>query len=268
MYQLVEALVALAHKAGVEFRFNSTVEKVLIDTDDAHGIIVDGHRHEADAVLANADLTYACESLLPQNGHQEKAARRRHSCSVISFFWGVDRPYESLGPHTLFLADDYRENFDTIIRKLGIPSNPSLYVHAPARLDPSMAPEGEDTLIAIVPVGHISECGNQDWAKMRDQARQDVFRRLRTIGVDDLEAHIKFEINFTPLSWKKRYNLFMGSTHGLCHNLTQLGYLRPDYQHPRYRNLYFTGASTRPGTGLPSAMISGRQSAQRILDRY
>jgi len=57
-----------------------------------------------------------------------------------------------------------------------------------------------------------------------------------------------------------------GSTHGLCHNLTQLGYFRPGNKHSRYNNLYFTGASTRPGTGMPTAMISGRLAAQRIMD--
>jgi phytoene dehydrogenase-like protein len=86
------------------------------------------------------------------------------------------------------------------------------------------------------------------------------------LGIHDLEEHIKFEVNFTPLSWRKRYNLVKGSTHGLCHNLTQLGYFRPDFQHQRYHNLYFTGASTRPGTGMPTAMVSGRQSARRIMD--
>jgi phytoene dehydrogenase-like protein len=129
-----------------------------------------------------------------------------------------------------------------------------------------MAPDGQDTLTAIVPVGHLSEDGNQEWAALRDRARQEVFRRLRTLGINDLEKHIKFEMSFNPLSWRKRYNLVKGSTHGLCHNLTQLGYFRPDFQHPHYQGLYFTGASTRPGTGIPCAMISGRQAAQRIVD--
>jgi phytoene dehydrogenase-like protein len=76
------------------------------------------------------------------------------------------------------------------------------------------------------------------------------------LGIADLEAHIKFERCFTPLSWRKRYNLVKGSTHGLCHNLMQLGYFRPGNRHSRYHNLYFVGASTRPGTGMPTALIS------------
>ena len=268
MYQVVEALMSLAHEAGVEFIFNTTVEQIGLNGRSARGLIVDGKLLKADAVLANADLPYVYQNLLPQDGQAKRLNRKRYSCSVISFFWGVDKPYESLPPHTLFLADDYRANFDSIIQDLGLPANPSLYIHAPARLDPAMAPKGEDTLIAIVPVGHMSENEDQDWATIRDQARGHIFRRLRTLGIHDLEEHIKFEVNFTPLSWRKRYNLTKGSTHGLCHNLTQLGFFRPDNRHQQYHNLYFTGASTRPGTGMPTAMVSGRQSAQRIMDDF
>ncbi|MDD5369441.1 MAG: FAD-dependent oxidoreductase, partial [Anaerolineaceae bacterium] len=126
--------------------------------------------------------------------------------------------------------------------------------------------QGEDTLTGIVPVGHMSENGDQDWGAIRDQARQQIFDRLATLGITDLASHIKFETSFTPLSWRKRYNLVKGSTHGLCHNLTQLGYFRPSNRHAHYSNLYFVGASTHPGTGLPTAMVSGRLTAQRIVD--
>jgi phytoene desaturase len=275
MYQIVEALMSLARAAGVEFNFNATVEQVKVDGRSARGVVVNGELREADAVLANADLPYVYQNLLPLDHEARKLNRKRYSCSVISFFWGVDKTYAMLPPHTLFLADDYRANFDSIIRDLNLPANPSLYIHAPARLDPSMAPPEQDTLIAIVPVGHMSNDGEQphqsagqDWASLRDEARGHVFRRLASLGITDLEAHIKFETTFTPLSWKKRYNLVKGSTHGLCHNLTQLGYFRPDFQHRRYRNLYFTGASTRPGTGMPTAMVSGRHAANRILNDF
>jgi phytoene desaturase len=269
MYSIVEALMELARKAGVEFIFDATVERVDVNATQARGVILEnGERPKADAVLANADLPYVYQDLLPDQPLAKSMTHKRFSCSVISFFWGLDKTYESLGPHTLFLAHDYRENFRSIIHDLSLPANPSLYIHAPARLDPSMSPRGEDTIIAIVPVGHMSENGDQDWAQIRDEARLHVFRRLALLGIIDLESHIKFETNFTPLSWRKRYNLMKGSTHGLCHNLTQLGYFRPRNKHPRYHNLYFTGASTHPGTGMPTAMVSGRLSAQRIMDDF
>lgn len=267
MVRVVESLMEIARRAGVEFEFDAAVERIDVNGIQARGVVLTDGRHlKADAVLANADLPYVYNDLLPQDGQAERLARKRFSCSVISFFWGVDKRYETLGPHTLFLAGDYRENFESIIRDLDLPANPSLYIHAPARLDASMAPDGEDTLTAIVPVGHMSGNGEQDWGALRDRARAHVFRRLAALGITDLEAHIKFETSFTPLSWRKRYNLMKGSTHGLCHNLTQLAYFRPRNRHSRYCNLYFVGASTHPGTGVPTAMISGRLAAQRIAD--
>lgn len=267
MYSIVEALYSLALQAGVEFCCDMAVERIEVEGERVQGVtLASGERMAADAVLANADLPYVYQELLPQDGLAEKIARRRFSCSVISFFWGVDRKYETLGPHTLFLAYDYRENFDTIIHELDLPANPSLYIHAPTRLDPDMAPCGEDTIIAIVPVGHMSKNGDQKWGEMRDCAREHVFRRLAALGINDLKEHIKFETSFTPLSWRKRYNLMKGSTHGLCHNLTQLGYLRPSNRHPRYHNLYFVGASTHPGTGMPTAMISARLAVERMAE--
>jgi phytoene desaturase len=267
MYSIVEALMRLAREAGVEFEFDASVARIDVNGSQARGVfLTDGHHVQADAVLANADLPYVYQDLLPQDGESGRLTRKRFSCSVISFFWGIDKPYPQLPPHSLFLAQDYRENFDSIIRDLDLPANPSLYLHAPARLDPAMAPDGQDTVIAIVPVGHMSENGEQNWAGIRDRARQHVIRRLKTLGITNLEEHIKFEVNFTPLSWRKRYNLVKGSTHGLCHNLTQLGYFRPRNRHSRYHNLYFVGASTHPGTGMPTAMVSGRLAAERILD--
>lgn len=267
MYSVVNALMGIARQSGVDFVFDAAVDRIEVNGDCACGMILeDGRRHEANVVVANADLPYVYQQLLPDVDLAERFARKRFSCSAISFFWGVDKAYPNLGPHTLFLADNYQENFETIIQRLGLSENPSLYVHAPARLDNSAAPQGEDSLIAVVPVGHLAETGEQDWPAMRDRARQAVFNRLATLGIDDLEAHLKFEVNYTPLSWRKRYNLMKGATHGLSHTLTQLGYFRPRNHHPRYHNLYFVGASTHPGTGVPTALICARQVADRIMD--
>jgi phytoene desaturase len=269
MYRVVEALMEIAQQAGVTFSFKTAVQQIEVHGNRTTGVLLeDGQRLQADAVLANADLPYVYQALLPPDAQAEQLARKCYSCSVISFFWGVDRRYEALGPHTLFLADDYRANFDEITRDLTIPSNPSLYIHAPARLDPTMAPAGEDTLIAVVPVGHMKEHEEYNWQALIAQARHKVFHRLTLLGIADLEAHIKFETCFTPLSWRKRYNLARGATHGLCHNIMQLGYFRPGNRHPRYHNLYFVGASTHPGTGMPTALISARLTARRILEDF
>ena len=267
MYSVVESLMKLARQAGVEFAFNVSVERLDVDGNKTQSVVLsDGRSIKPDMVLANADLPYVYNNLLPKDREAKRLARKRFSCSVISFFWGVDQTYEALSPHTLFLADDYRENFESINQGMSLPINPSLYIHAPARLDPFMAPPGQDTLIAIVPVGHMSGNRDQNWGELRDTARQHVFRRLRSLGINNVESHIKFEETYTPLSWHQRYNLEKGSTHGLAHTLMQMAYFRPSNRHSRYQNLYFVGASTHPGTGVPTAMVSGRLVSGRIMD--
>jgi phytoene desaturase len=268
MSSVVAALMDIACEAGVEFEFDIPVARIDVEQTRARGVTVAGERRwDADIVVANADLPYVYECLLPDEKLADQLADKKYSCSVISFFWGVDKCYPALAPHTLFLADDYQANFESIGR-LGLPENPSLYIHAPARLDLSCAPVNQDTLIAVVPVGHLDRTGSQDWKVLRSQARAAVLRRLALLGITDLDAHLKFEVNYTPLSWQQRYNLVNGSTHGLAHTFTQLGYFRPHNRHSRYRNLYFVGASTHPGTGVPTALISARQVAERIVDEH
>ncbi|HMK09053.1 MAG TPA: phytoene desaturase family protein [Anaerolineales bacterium] len=266
MYRIVEALMTIAREAGVEFHFHTPVRRIATQSASAEGLVLeDGRTFEAQAVIANADLPYVYQQLLPADGQAARLARLRYSCSVISFFWGIDRPVESVGPHTLFLADDYAGNFDSLDRRHTLPDNPSVYVHAPAHIDPSLAPPGQDTLTAIVPVGHLDDDHPQDWPALRARARRAVLQRLAELGEGDLEAHIKFEANYTPLSWRRRYNLVRGSTHGLSHTLTQMAYFRPANRHPQLRNVYFVGASTHPGTGVPTALISARLTAERLL---
>jgi phytoene desaturase len=267
MYRVVEVLVDIACQAGVEFLFHADVKRIVIEAEHARGVeLADGRQLAADIVVANADLPYVYHALLPHEPYADHLTHMRFSCSTVSFFWGMDKTYPALGPHTLFLADDYQGNFASITDQLTIPDNPSLYIHAPARLDPKAAPPGGDTLLAVVPVGHINEAGEQDWRMIRERARQAVFRRLSLLGITDLQAHLKFEVNYLPISWRKRYNLMKGATHGLAHTLTQLGYFRPHNRHPHYQNLYFVGASTHPGTGVPTALVGARLVAERIVE--
>ena len=267
MYSVVEALVAIAKQAGVEFVLGTSVQQINVSGGRVRGVTLgDGSHMDADAVLANADLPYVYKELLPQDGRAGQLEHMKFSCSVISLFWGTKKRYEALAPHTLFLAHDYRENFESIARDCDLPANPSVYIHAPARLDASMAPEGGDTLIAIVPVGHMADGNSQDWSAIRERARRIALGRLASLGMADVEENIDFEACYTPLSWHKRYNLMKGATHGLAHNLTQLAYFRPQNRHPRYRNMYFVGASTHPGTGMPTALVSARLTSKRMMD--
>ena len=266
MYRIIEALTDIAKKSGVRFVYNSPVGKINVNGYKATGVTLsNGQVISADIILPNADLPYVYRELLPKNKTSKRLERKKLTCSTLMFFWGVDKQYPQLKTHNLFFGSGYRQSFECIFDGLTLPDNPSLYIHTPVGVDPSLAPVGQDSLTVVVPVGHINPKCPQDWTAIQDQARHYVLQRLTKIGISDLEKHIKFEVCYTPLDWQKRYNLVKGSTHGLSHNLLQMGYLRPRNQHHQYRNLYFVGASTHPGTGLPTVLVSSRLTTDCIL---
>lgn len=265
MYSITEALVNIAKKAGVKIILNAPVKSILVNGNQASGLAMcDGRTLSSDIVIANADTGYVYDKLLPPNGHPSITETREYGCSTIMFYWGLDKQYPQLAAHNLFFSGDYRRGFDVIFKDLSMADQPNFYIHAPVRLDPTMAPKDYETLYAAVPVGRISNANHQDWRFMQAKARAFIVQRLAKIGITDLEEHIVVEKSFTPKDWQDRYNLPFGSTHGLSHKLTQMAYLRPAYQHVRYPNLYFVGASTHPGTGIPTVMVSSRLVAKRV----
>jgi phytoene desaturase len=267
MHRVAEALTAIAEKLGVEFVYSAPVERILVDGGRTTGVaLADGRSLSADLVVANADLGYVYNSLLPDDGTAARIDRKEYGCSTIMFYWGLDRQVPQLGPHNLFLNSDYRHSFEEIFKAKGMPVEPNFYIHAPVRLDPSLAPAGGETLYVAVPVGHVNEQSPQDWPALQARARAYILHRLVELGFPDLEPYIRVERSFIPTDWRDRYNLTRGSTHGLSHKLTQMAYFRPHNRHRRYRNLYFVGASTHPGTGIPTVLVSAALAAQRVLD--
>jgi phytoene desaturase len=267
MYRVIQSLVKIAEKLGVQFRYNAPVKKLNLNGNRVTGVTLeDGEFLTADLFIGNADLPYIYKELLPDHTAAEKLSNKKFTCSTIMFYWGVDKIYPQIGHHNVFLAGDYKASFDQIFNDYTLPSEPSFYLHAPARTDPSAAPAGQDTIYALVPVGHIDNVHKQDWDELVKRARQAIFDRIsRELGIHDLDNHIKFEITYTPLDWLNNFNLEKGAAFGLSHNFLQVGYLRPQNRHAHYKNLYFAGASTHPGTGLPIVLLSARLTAERIM---
>jgi phytoene desaturase len=267
MYAGIQALVKVAEKLGVRFLYQAPVMRIETNGNKVLGVILeDGRTFSSDIFIGNADLPYIYKELLPDEKEANKLEKKLYTCSTIMFYWGVDREYPQIAHHNVFLGGDYKASFERIFNDHTLPEVPSFYVHAPKRTDPSAGPKGQDTLYVLVPVGHLDARGQQDWEALVARARRVVLDRLaRETGATDLEAHIKFEIVYQPETWKERFNLVKGSAFGLSHNFWQVGYLRPHNRHKKYRNLYFTGASTHPGTGLPIVLLSARLTTERIL---
>jgi phytoene desaturase len=267
MYAGIQALVRVAEKLGVKFIYNAPVKELKVEGSKVTAVeLENGQTLGADIFVGNADLPYIYKELLPDPVEAKKLDEKLYTCSTIMFYWGIDKQYPQIAHHNVFLGGDYKASFDQIFRDHKLPDVPSFYVHAPTRTDPAAAPEGQDTLYVLVPVGHLDAASEQDWGERINRARDTVFERLsKEMGISDLESHIKFEIVYQPETWQERFNLEKGAAFGLSHNFWQVGYLRPQNRHKKYKNLYFAGASTHPGTGLPIVLLSAKLTTERIL---
>jgi phytoene desaturase len=267
MYSLTARLMEVAEEHGVKFHFSKPVSRITVEGKKATGVVFsDGGDAKADVVVANADLPYVYRKLLPPGLKSRRLDRLKYSCSALVIHWGLDKQYPQIGHHSTFLPDDFRTGLDKIFRDKSMGDDPCFYIHAPVRSDPSAAPAGCDTFSVAVGVGHLDKKHPQDWDSLTDIARKTVFRKLKKIGITDIEDHIKFEITVPPSEWEEFLNITRGSVFGsLGHNIFQMGYFRPHNRDSRYRNLYFTGGSTHPGNGIPMVLLSARLVSERII---
>jgi phytoene desaturase len=269
VYRLIEAMLRVAEELGVEVRTSAKAVGLRFDGDRVTGVILAGGEVVgADVVVANADLPGAYHRFVPEHCRPDFTDRRlrrmRYTASAYMLYLGVDRVYDQLRHHNVFFSADFRGNFDAIFRTHRLPSEPSLYIAAPGRTDPTVAPRGHDALMVLVPVPHLTRNGI-DWQRDEPAFRARVYDQLERLGLTDLRRHVRFERRATPLDWRDTYGLTRGSAFGLGHDFLQVGYFRPGNRAKTLRNLYFVGASTVPGTGVPMVMIGSRLVTERIL---
>lgn len=290
-HAVVAALVRICKRLSVEIRFNSPVSSILTTPDGKTAIGVQlssGEKLTGDLVVVNADLVYAYNNLFPSSASQSyaKSLQKRHgSCSSISFYWAISQQIPELKTHNIFLADEYRESFDSIFDQQSIPREPSFYVNVPSRIDPTAAPEGKDSIVVLVPVGHLlspsttqnprggpkppSGAGlspEQDWPSIVASARKTVISTIESrTNCVPLSPLIVHESLNTPTSWESKFNLDRGSILGLSHSFFNVLAFRPKTKHPEVRGVYFVGASTHPGTGVPIVLAGAKITAEQIL---
>ncbi|KAF2643140.1 phytoene desaturase [Massarina eburnea CBS 473.64] len=281
-HKVVEAMVNVGKRHGVTYRLNSPISRIQMSKDgrQATGVTLKDTNENltADLIICNADLIYAYNELLPRTSYARSLARRGASCSSISFYWALDRQFPELTAHNIFLAEDYKESFDSIFKKHLIPEEPSFYVNVPSRVDPTAAPNGCDSLVVLVPVGHLLEGDSdmhkgtsstsgttQDWNTMVSVARNTILKTIESRLSIDLTSHIVHESVNTPLSWKSAFNLDRGAILGLSHSFFNVLSFRPKTKHPNIDNLYFVGASTHPGTGVPIVLAGAKIVSEQVL---
>lgn len=250
---IAQTLMKIAEELyDVKFMMNTGVKRILESKTKVSGVeLEDGSKYFSDYVICNADLVYCYNNLLKPTKYGKSLLNYNHTCSTISIYLGINKQI-SIEAHNVYLYGDYRKSFDTIFKKHDIPKTPSFYVHVPSKIDKTSAPEGYETVIILIPVGHKQ---NNFIVKYEDCIQQvlDIFYEKFDIN----ENNILCKKIRTPNEWESEFNLPFGSALGLSHNMFQLGYFRPHNQHNTYKNLLFVGASTQPGTGVPITMKSG-----------
>ncbi|KAJ3160278.1 hypothetical protein HK101_000932 [Irineochytrium annulatum] len=268
--ELAEALQKIAESRGAKFLLSSPVANIDISpyTNEATGVrLASGQKLSADIVICNADLVTAYNRLLPPSPYSRYLATLNQTCSTFNFYWGLDRTVPELDGHNVFLAGDYRASFEDIFKRHGMPDCPSFYVHVPSRLDPAAAPPGKDALTVLVPVSSIrSDPSTQDWKDMHRRARAAVLEALaaRLPSLKDLDRWIVTERVNTPSDWRETFGLWGGSVLGLSHEVAQVLYMRPATRHASHGNVFFVGASTHPGAGVPIALCGARIVEEQI----
>lgn len=280
-HRVIQALVDVGERLGVEYRLNTPVVRIDLDpsASRAGGVTLEsGEQLKSDVVVINADLVYAYNNLLPPSPRAERLQKRAASCSSISFYWAMDRVVPELKVHNIFLADDYRESFDDIFKHQLIPTQPSFYVNVPSRIDETAAPDGKDGIVVLVPVGHLLDDkegkgldpqSKQDWEAMVSKARSTVFATIEArTGARGLREAVVKELVNTPQSWKDTFNLDKGAILGLSHSFFNVLSFRPSTKHPSIDRLHFVGASTHPGTGVPICLAGSKVTSEQILDAF
>ena len=251
---VVQKLEAIAsEKYGAQFKYQSPVAKINTADKDKRvtGVTLEsGEVIEADAVVCNADLVYAYHHLLPPcNWTKKTLASKKLTSSSISFYWSMSTKVPQLDVHNIFLAEAYKESFDEIFNDFSLPSEASFYVNVPSRIDSTAAPPNKDSIIVLVPIGHMkSKTGNateENYSELVNRARKMVLEIIeRRLGVSNFSSLIEHEEVNDPSVWQSKFNLWRGSILGLSHDVFQVLWFRPSTKDStnRYDNLFFVGA--------------------------
>eukprot|EP00878_Enallax_costatus_P020105 GHUV01021237.1.p1 GENE.GHUV01021237.1~~GHUV01021237.1.p1 ORF type:complete len:230 (+),score=39.05 GHUV01021237.1:142-831(+) len=207
-----------------------------------------------------------CDAASGVQHKQQQIAAKDFSAGVIAYYWCVNKHLEGLRHHNVFLSDQYRASWNRARNPQEFQRYPNFYVHAPARTDPSAAPHGCDSIMVLLPVANIQQrAGQTDYQALISAGKQLVLDSMAAGGIDLREENIVHEDVRGPWQWRELYGLEHGAAFGLSHGLAQLAVFRPAVKDDAVRGLYFTGASSRPGNGVPLVMVGGRITAESVL---
>ena len=259
---LVKALEKLMLEEGIKIHLRQSVEKLCVNNlgQITGAQCLDGRYFQADHIISNADPAFVYEKLLPQSKVKLSARLKTRYCEksmgLFVLFFGTKKVYDNVAHHTISLGPRYQELLDDIFHKKILAEDFSLYLHRPTATDKSFAPEGCDSFYALVPVPNLS--GGQNWKEIADRFQEKILENLEQTLLPDLRENLDHVFCKTPQDFSQDYLSPQGAGFSIAPLFHQSAWFRFHNQAEGPENLYFVGAGTHPGAGLPGVLSSAK----------
>jgi phytoene desaturase len=269
---LVAALLKLFTELGGEIRFNAEVGEIHTDRGKVTGLSDRrGHKEKFDLVASNADVVHTYDELLRREPRARSMRRRlanmSYSMSLFLIYFGTRRKYPGLLHHNIIFGPRYRELLADIFSRGRLADDFSLYLHAPSQSDPALAPPGCETFYVLSPVPHLGKL-DIDWTVAGPRYAERILAYLERHYMPGLRREIVTQRIFTPRDFQTELNAHLGSAFSLEPRLTQSAYFRVHNRDRNLRGLYFVGAGTHPGAGIPGVVNSAKATAGLVLEDF
>jgi phytoene desaturase len=258
---IVSAMGRLFEELGGKIRLNAEAAEILVDGRQVTGLrLSDGTVYYADHIVSNADVAFTYRNLIPEQYRRKytnrKIERMKYSMSLFVIYFGTKRRYRDTGlaHHNILLGERYKDLLGDIFNRKILAQDFSLYLHMPTLTDPSLAPDGCESFYVLSPVPHLGS--GIDWTKAAKPYRDAIMQFLEDHYLPDLSENIVAEHYIDPLHFQNDLNSYRGSAFSFQPLLTQSAWFRPHNRSEDFDNLYFVGAGTHPGAGIPGVLSS------------
>ncbi len=264
---LVNGLVKLFEEMGGVLKLDARAEEIEVANGKVQAVrLTSGERFTADVVVSNGDVANTYRKLIKPEHRRKWTDRRlekmKYAMSLFVAYFGTDRTYPHLPHHSIVLGPRYHGLLGDIFDRKIVADDFSLYLHAPTRTDPSLAPPGCETFYVLSPVPHLG--GGQNWDSIKDEYTDRILASLEKEHlVPDLRKHLVTLRTFTPQDFETELDAYQGSAFQFEPVLTQSAWFRPHNRSEDVGNLFFVGAGTHPGAGLPGVI-----SSAKVLDKW
>ena len=267
MYKLVEEIIKLLKEKNVEIVYNTEVIGVGNNNGKLYEVLdQNGKRWEADIFISNSDAASFRGKLLKREKFSEERLDKMHwTLAPFTIYLGVNGKIDKLMHHNYFLGSNFRGYADTIFTSSISPQKPYYYVNALSKSEVDCAPEGCENLFILCPVPDLRY--KKSWEDKEELAKNIIDDLSERVGFD-IPNNILTKKILAPDDWANMLNLYKGSGLGLAHDINQVGAFRPKNKDEKLSNLYYVGASTTPGTGLPMVIISSKLVTERIENDF